>query len=241
MIKGFSFEQLVDFDNSYPTGYKLRRHIGHALKSRSQAIRTALDNYNAAAAKIPSKRSRRLKWEQVVEYAFLADFDLLRDTRQDISEKIWTKPKARRAMDQYFGMLRAQEEIERLNIEIRRLVTYIVDEEALLLEKEAEHQAEDPCIAHQIKLHRLERGRFNQQHMKRLRTLSKLSGFTGNLSPGVSIHATGDSARSTAMDVDENPEGDGEEEEDDVDQDEVEQAAQVLEMMLAVTGEEGSG
>ena len=31
------------------SGYKLRKHIGNALKARSKAVRTALQNYNVAA------------------------------------------------------------------------------------------------------------------------------------------------------------------------------------------------
>ena len=64
-------------------GYSLRRHIGNALKSRSTAIRTAVAKYNIAAANLCPPR-QELTWEEVVEYAFLADFDLLRDARQDI-------------------------------------------------------------------------------------------------------------------------------------------------------------
>lgn len=54
----------------------MRKHIGKALKARSQAIRIALTQYNIAAkALIPPRPA--LQWERVVEYAFLADFDLL--------------------------------------------------------------------------------------------------------------------------------------------------------------------
>ena len=58
-----------------------------------------------------------LDWDQVVEYTFLADFDLLRDTRQDIRSRPWATPAARLAMDSYFKVLHAAEEIERLNVE----------------------------------------------------------------------------------------------------------------------------
>ncbi|KAG6824531.1 hypothetical protein H0H92_006579, partial [Tricholoma furcatifolium] len=105
--------------NMSQTGYKLRKHIGKALKARSQAIRSALDRYNDAAALMSPPRAS-LSWNEIVEYAFLADFDLLRDTRQDVSERPWARPSARLAMDQYFKIERAHEEIYRLNIEIRR-------------------------------------------------------------------------------------------------------------------------
>lgn len=60
-------------------GYSLRKHIGKALKARSQAIRTALTKYNSAAAELQPPHVE-LSWDEVVEYAFLADFDLLQDT-----------------------------------------------------------------------------------------------------------------------------------------------------------------
>ena len=52
------------------TGYKLRKHIAKALSAWSQAIRTALDRYNDAAAAMKPKKPL-LSWENVVEYAFL--------------------------------------------------------------------------------------------------------------------------------------------------------------------------
>ncbi|KAI5989955.1 hypothetical protein EDD15DRAFT_2124341, partial [Pisolithus albus] len=63
--------------NQSGTGYKLRKHIGKALQTRSAAIRAALLQYNAAAKALGC---RALEFDEVVEYAFLADFDLLRDT-----------------------------------------------------------------------------------------------------------------------------------------------------------------
>ncbi|KAL0948667.1 hypothetical protein HGRIS_010470 [Hohenbuehelia grisea] len=64
--------------NMANTGYKLRKHISKALQTRSKAIRTALDKFNKAAAQLKPPRPA-LKWEEVVEYAFLSEFNLLRD------------------------------------------------------------------------------------------------------------------------------------------------------------------
>lgn len=80
---------------------------------------------------LPTPR-RQLDWKEVVEYAFLADFDLLRDTRQDISNRLWATPAGRLAMDLYFKIARAHEEITRLNVEIRHVATYISDEDHFL-------------------------------------------------------------------------------------------------------------
>jgi hypothetical protein len=62
-------------------------------------------------------------------------------------------------MDTYFKIQRAKEEINCLNIEIRRLVTYIRDERVFLLAKEAEVRETDPHLAFFIGKYRMQRGR----------------------------------------------------------------------------------
>lgn len=166
------------------SGYSLCKHIGNALKSRSAAIRTALGKYNIAAATLTPPR-QELSWDEVVEYAFLADFDLLRDTRQDIRSRPWATPAARQAMDSYFKLLRAEEEITRLNIEIRRLLTFMHDEDVELHSKEKEVALTNPTLAYQIRVQRNNITRFTPQHLKNLHDIQQLPGFNGNLSYGV--------------------------------------------------------
>ena len=87
-------------------GYKLCKHIGNTLKAWSKAVRTALQNYNVAAhALVPCRPA--LSWDDVVEYAFLADFNLLSNTRSDVRLRVWAKPVSRVLMDQFFKMERA--------------------------------------------------------------------------------------------------------------------------------------
>ena len=160
----------------------MRKHIAKALRVRSQAIRTAIDRYNAAALALKPPRSA-LQWDRVIEYGFLAEFDLLRDTRQDIRTKPWATPEGRFAMDSHFKMLRAHEEIDRLNIEIRRFVTFLRDEDHFLQEKEKDLEVGDPALAYQVHVHRMERGRFTAVHLRRLEQISRLSGFSGSLQP----------------------------------------------------------
>ncbi|KAJ7719756.1 hypothetical protein B0H14DRAFT_3098579 [Mycena olivaceomarginata] len=169
------------------TGYKLRKHIAKALQARSKGVRSALDRYNDAAVLLSPPRTQ-LSWEQIVDYAFLADFDLLREGREDIRSEPWAQPAGRLAMDQHYKLLRADEEISRLNVEIPRLITYMVDEERFLVYHEGRLQAEGKqALAHQVKVQRVDRARFNSVHMERLTKLSKEEGFTASLSPGVGI------------------------------------------------------
>jgi hypothetical protein len=94
-------------------------------------IRTALERYDTAALAL-NPPCRTLQWKEVVEYTFLADFDLLQDARQDISQRIWATPAGQLAMDLHFKICRAKEEISHLNIEIRRVATYLCDEDRYL-------------------------------------------------------------------------------------------------------------
>ena len=66
-------------------GYKLCKHIATALRACSQAIHNSLDQYNAATSSV-SPPCPNLSWDDVVEYAFLADLDLLRGSCQDVRD-----------------------------------------------------------------------------------------------------------------------------------------------------------
>lgn len=171
----------------YQVGYHLRKHIGQALQRRSSAIRAALDRYNAAALALKPPRSP-LKWEDVVEYAFLSDFDLLRDARQNIQHRPWATPAGHLAMDTHFKILRAREEIVRLNVEIRHVATHIQDEDFYLCARQEAVCATDPALAHQIFVHRMLRGRFKEHHRLCLQAIAKTPGFTGTITPGKALN-----------------------------------------------------
>lgn len=167
-------------------GYKLRKHISNALQQRSHAIRNAIDRYNVLVKQMKLSRPT-LTWDQVVSYAFLADFDTLRDCRDDINKRPWANPGSRTLMDDYFEVLRAKEEIVRLNVEIQRVVTYLHDEEHFLLSKEQEIRKVDPILAHQIKRLQSERLRFSSLHMQHFHKLSSFPAFSGCLNLGQSL------------------------------------------------------
>jgi hypothetical protein len=168
-------------------GYKLRRHISKALQVRSATIRNALERYNDAAKRMSPPR-RQLSWDEVVDYAFLAEFDLLRDSREDIRLRPWAQPANRILMDEYFKIERAREEIDRLNIEIRRIITHIEDEENFLLE--AEEVAPSDEMRFFIRQYHLDRTRFSKLHLRRFSKLAQRPGFTGQLEAGEPIDRT---------------------------------------------------
>ncbi|KAJ3737675.1 hypothetical protein DFJ43DRAFT_987223, partial [Lentinula guzmanii] len=90
------------------TGYKMRQHIGHAMKNRSKTILSALETYNHAAASLTPPR-KLLNWDDILNYTYLSEFDFLRDSQADIFQKPWSKPAVREAMSEFFKLVRAEE------------------------------------------------------------------------------------------------------------------------------------
>lgn len=106
----------------------MRTHISKSLTARSKAIQRALNAYNIAATKIDPPRPT-LTWAHIVEYTSIAEFELLRSgLNGDIRNAEWMNQQNREATICYLKLQRAKEEIHRLNIEIKRLDTWIVNE-----------------------------------------------------------------------------------------------------------------
>ncbi|KAJ3507908.1 hypothetical protein NMY22_g16786 [Coprinellus aureogranulatus] len=76
------------------------------------------------------------------------------------------------------------------NVEIRRVVTYMSDEENYLLGVEHELSVSNPLLAFHVGQYRLDRTRFFSQHRRQLLALSRMKGFTGDITPGIGIDAT---------------------------------------------------
>ena len=83
-------------------------------------------------------------------------------------------------MDNYFKVIRAEEEIRRLNIETSRLATFIRDEDTYLRSAESFHQPTDADLAYQIQLHRGQSSRFLKHHMEILNKIVRLDGYSGS-------------------------------------------------------------
>lgn len=120
---------------------------------------------------------QRITWEQVVDYSYLSEFDILRDTRSDVRECPWATQRNRMLMQEFFKLIRAEHELPRLHVEIKRQFTYMLKEEERLKSFAKAVEAEDPALSLQIMLHWVERGRFNNLHRKKLLSIKKLEGF----------------------------------------------------------------
>ncbi|KAJ6533370.1 hypothetical protein B0H10DRAFT_1645253, partial [Mycena sp. CBHHK59/15] len=65
--------------------------ISNALKTRSETIRRAITVYNEAAAALSPPRER-ITFADIISTTALIDFDMLRETREDIRNLPWTQP-----------------------------------------------------------------------------------------------------------------------------------------------------
>jgi hypothetical protein len=162
----------------------MRTYIGKHLKTRSETIRKALTAYNSAARAL---RKPALKFQDIVKLSFVSEFDLLKDSRDDIRELIWVNPQARMICDAYFRTKHAQEELKRLSVEVRRIVSWMDIQEIRLRSavKCSVGEALEPGdgSTRQLKTEltdRLDRMRLRHQEIWLwLRKLQRLDGYEG--------------------------------------------------------------
>jgi hypothetical protein len=171
------------------TGYAQRDKITKALRSRSEAIRTALEAYNKAAISLSPPREQ-LNFPQIINMVSLAEFDLLRDGLTDIRTLPWTQEGPREAMRLHFGLKRAHEEIERLNVEIRRQITYMFDEDYVYASVARSTLSQTyPALAKYIAEEKHYQDAIFSDVAGHLWQTSQLPGFSGTLSPGTREHS----------------------------------------------------
>jgi hypothetical protein len=159
-------------------------HIAKLLQSCCKAIQNAVQAYNTAALALSPARLT-LDWSKVSHYAFLEEFNILHDTRNDIREKKWANLAIREMLKQHQKLKRAEEEIHHCNIEVWRLHTSIIDEEqkftAILLELQDAggqmYSAVHDYVARRFQV--------NTQLLKCINQIYLLKGFTGITSPGI--------------------------------------------------------
>jgi len=167
-------------------GYKLRRQIGRALQRRSEAIRNAINRYNTQAAKLTPPRPL-LSWKEIVEYSFLGEFDALRHSTRDVRDQPWAQTARREAMVKYFKLCRAREEIVRLNVEIRRLLTSIHDETIHHNQTIKLLTQSNPHLTVELQLRWQLRKAVNELHIQRLTSVQKSTMFTGSRGIGTPL------------------------------------------------------
>lgn len=182
-------------------GYKLRTSIGKAMKTRSKAIRTALKKYNSLATQMDPP-APVLQWKDVMNYAFVSEFDLLHHaySHRDISQLPWAIQLNREIAGKYYKIKGARDEIVRLNVECRRLQTHIRDEEALYVQVIQRLSQTSPLLAEEVRAAYENRRRVNRVHRVRLNAIQSLEGFTGWTTAGTRLERP-DTQRDQQQDV----------------------------------------
>jgi hypothetical protein len=164
--------------------YKMQTHIAKSLQTCCATIHKAVEVYNQAASLLNPPHPP-LDWTAVSHYSFLDEFNLLRDTRQDILNRRWTEPAVRATMKQDLRVKRAYEEIERCNIEVRCLHTSIHDKNTAfsnILSKLRNMQ--DPLYG-PVEEYDVRWRRANAHLQAQILQIHNLLGFTGDSSVGV--------------------------------------------------------
>ncbi|KAG1859621.1 hypothetical protein DFJ58DRAFT_715712 [Suillus subalutaceus] len=154
-------------------GYKLRTQISKALKS--------LKNKYAAKMMLPRPP---LEWTQIVKYSFLAD-------DEQIQTKRWANLLYRQASTQYFDGVRAKEEVQRLNVEVGRLMTKIHDDAIYYPSAITALSAEDSPLASELSRQWDQLQSLNLWHRQRICQIQSLHGYSGLLMPGTRLGSAG--------------------------------------------------
>ncbi|KAI0054626.1 hypothetical protein BV25DRAFT_1816807, partial [Artomyces pyxidatus] len=202
-LEGLVVQRLFELAkaNIAGTGYKLRKHISAAITRRSAAVRTALNKYNKLAP-LQTPPRPTIDFKEIANYGWAGDFELLKDSRQEILDKPWSKPANREAAAKYFKIRRAREELARLNVEVPRLQAW-VDFEDRDLEAKAQQVADsDPLLSAHILAFRLRRMRMNDAHRARLQQIYRLKGYTGPTAFSTPSAAAASTSATDSMDVD---------------------------------------
>ncbi|KAG1743590.1 uncharacterized protein EDB91DRAFT_1017387, partial [Suillus paluster] len=91
----------------------------------------------------------------------------------------WTKPAHQEATVKYFKLCRAQEEIARLNVEVRRLRTAIHDEAIKMTTVITELLVSNPPLGHELQWQWKAREAVNAVHTFWLDQITLEPGFSG--------------------------------------------------------------
>ncbi|KAF8814021.1 hypothetical protein BYT27DRAFT_7071949, partial [Phlegmacium glaucopus] len=169
--------------------YKACNHLSKSLRTRSRAIRNATAAYNKAARELDPPRPE-LDWSKLSRYNYIEEFNLLKDCRTDIRTTPWAEPVIREAMKQRLRVKRANEEVIRCNIELRRLYTYIHGEKQAfeaVLQKLS--NASDP-IFFCVQEHSIRRLRINDHLLEQIYQCFNLPGFSGDRTLGHRVGST---------------------------------------------------
>ncbi|KAG1812026.1 hypothetical protein EV424DRAFT_1473620 [Suillus variegatus] len=162
--------------NLASTGYKLWKQI-------SKAIVKPLDKYNKLAVSQNPQRPT-LQYSEVMSYAALGEFEILKCSRYDILAKPWSNGTHREMANKYFKIIRAQKEITRLN-------AWVDTEDSDIERMATELDSTDTLLAAELRLLFNRQCRINDVHRNHLACIYSLPGYTGSIPLQVNAVVTG--------------------------------------------------
>ena len=120
-----------------------------------------------------------LQYSEVLSYATLGDFDLLKHSRHDILARPWLNTMHHQMAVKYFKFLRAHKEINWLNVEVRWLQAWIDNKTAEIKQIMAELSAQSPLLSAKLWALFYCQQRVNIQHQLWLQCIYDLEGYSG--------------------------------------------------------------
>ncbi|KAF9065536.1 hypothetical protein BDP27DRAFT_1424740 [Rhodocollybia butyracea] len=156
-LEGLLVAQVFEMSclNVMGTGYKLWKHIANTMKIHSKTI--------SAAIIFVRKRLNMFTFQSSIFCK--------------MQERKWATPGNQLIMTRFFKLIRTEEEICRLHMEIQRLITHMFDKEDLILNKAEDMELENPGLVLQLRSYWNEQGKFNKLHHRHLFAIKKLPGF----------------------------------------------------------------
>ncbi|KAG1842557.1 hypothetical protein F4604DRAFT_1938762 [Suillus subluteus] len=181
-VEGLVVQCLFEFSkaNLANTGYKMRKHISKAITRQSAAIRSVLEKYNKLAP-LQTPPQPILDYSEVVGYATLGEFSLLKHSHHDLLSKPWAVPDNQEMAARYFKVVRSHEEIACLNVEICRLDAWVEYDDAKMLEviETLTVDETDSLLAAELRQQYNEWHHINNVHRHCLDKINYLKGYSG--------------------------------------------------------------
>jgi len=120
-----------------------------------------------------------LQYSEVLSYATLGDFDLLKHFRHNVQARPWSNTMHRQMAVKYFKLLRAHEEINQLNVEVRWLQAWVDNETMEIKQIAAELSAQNPLLSAELQVLFHHQQHVNIQHQLWLQCIYDLGGYSG--------------------------------------------------------------
>ncbi|KAG1802335.1 hypothetical protein EV424DRAFT_1474690 [Suillus variegatus] len=156
---------------------------GHAVRhatERHLQVQITLDKYNKLAVS-QNPQQPTLRYSEVMSYAALSEFKILKCSRYDILAKPWSNGTHCKMANKYFKIICAQEEITRLNVEIRRLQAWVDTEDSDIEWMATELDSTDTLLAAELQLLFNRQCWINDVHRNHLACIYSLPGYTGSI------------------------------------------------------------